>query len=227
MTAIGIATMAGSVLAGAATLVMVAAERLARRRVRAVAKMVAAAGFVAVGGSAAVGPGADAYARWIAVGLLAGAAGDAALLGHGTRAMGAGMGMFALGHGAYLMAISQLIAPRAWLGPWAVGPVAVAVLCLGWLWRHLGVFRAPVTVYIAILTVVVIAAWSPLLRGQPGWLDPRAAIALAAGATLFFASDVSVARNRFVRASFWNKAWGTPCYVAAQLLIAWSAVLAR
>ena len=45
---------------------------------------------------------------------------------------------------------------------------------------------------------------------------------LLAGAALFFVSDLAVARDKFVGASFLNRAWGLPAYYAGQLLIAWS-----
>jgi uncharacterized membrane protein YhhN len=40
------------------------------------------------------------------------------------------------------------------------------------------------------------------------------------GALAFTASDISVARDRFARHEFLNRAWGLPLYYAAQLLIA-------
>jgi uncharacterized membrane protein YhhN len=51
-----------------------------------------------------------------------------------------------------------------------------------------------------------------------------APVKLAVGAALFFASDLAVARNRFVAKAFVNRAWGLPAYYAGQLLIAWSIV---
>ena len=44
--------------------------------------------------------------------------------------------------------------------------------------------------------------------------------ALAVGALAFTASDVSVARDRFVKHEFVNRAWGLPLYFGAQLLLA-------
>ena len=41
---------------------------------------------------------------------------------------------------------------------------------------------------------------------------------------LFFVSDLSVARNRFVAREFSNLVWGLPAYFGGQLLIAWSLV---
>jgi uncharacterized membrane protein YhhN len=42
------------------------------------------------------------------------------------------------------------------------------------------------------------------------------------GACAFFASDLAVARERFVVHSVANKLWGLPAYYAGQLLLAWS-----
>jgi len=56
----------------------------------------------------------------------------------------------------------------------------------------------------------------------PGWPYAIGAIALLAGAALFFVSDLAVARDRFVAPGFANRLWGLPAYYAGQLLIAWS-----
>jgi hypothetical protein len=45
---------------------------------------------------------------------------------------------------------------------------------------------------------------------------------VALGALAFAASDVSVARDRFVQHDFFNRAWGLPLYYAAQLMLALS-----
>jgi phage shock protein PspC (stress-responsive transcriptional regulator) len=44
--------------------------------------------------------------------------------------------------------------------------------------------------------------------------------AIFAGAALFYASDLTVARDRFVASGFANGAIGLPLYFAAQLVIA-------
>src|SRR5690606_19835485 len=78
---------AGALVCAGALAALVWAERTGRPRLRAVAKMTAAAGFLfaaIAGGALATG-----YGRWITAGLALGAAGDAALLGHGTRAVAA------------------------------------------------------------------------------------------------------------------------------------------
>ncbi|MEN8163997.1 MAG: lysoplasmalogenase family protein [Acidobacteriota bacterium] len=40
------------------------------------------------------------------------------------------------------------------------------------------------------------------------------------GATLFFLSDLAVARHRFVKEAFLNRAIGLPAYYAGQMLLA-------
>ena len=64
--------------------------------------------------------------------------------------------------------------------------------------------------YVVAITAMVIGA---IALGNPRFL---------AGAALFFASDLAVARDKFVAPGFTNRAWGLPAYYAGQLLIAWS-----
>jgi uncharacterized membrane protein YhhN len=45
---------------------------------------------------------------------------------------------------------------------------------------------------------------------------------VAAGAVLFYLSDLAVARHRFVKAEFLNRGIGLPLYYAGQVLIALS-----
>ena len=40
------------------------------------------------------------------------------------------------------------------------------------------------------------------------------------GAVAFFVSDLAVARERFVRSSFLNRAWGLPLYYGGVILLA-------
>jgi uncharacterized membrane protein YhhN len=65
----------------------------------------------------------------------------------------------------------------------------------------------------------VIGAMTALACGVTGAGGPAT---VALGAIAFTASDVSVARDRFVRNDFFNRAWGLPLYYCAQLLIALS-----
>jgi uncharacterized membrane protein YhhN len=70
----------------------------------------------------------------------------------------------------------------------------------------------PVRTYMLVIGVMSALACGVTAAGGP-W-------AVAAGALAFTASDIAVARDRFVRHEFLNRAWGLPLYYAAQLLIA-------
>jgi uncharacterized membrane protein YhhN len=72
--------------------------------------------------------------------------------------------------------------------------------------------RTPVRIYMVVIGVMTALACGVSAGGGP-W-------AVAVGALAFAASDVSVARDRFVRPEFVNRAWGLPLYYAAQLLLA-------
>jgi uncharacterized membrane protein YhhN len=65
--------------------------------------------------------------------------------------------------------------------------------------------------------VVVISA---MVASAAGAFGADGGPALLAGAAGFFASDLAVARERFVAPSFTNKLWGLPLYYASQLLLA-------
>lgn len=204
-------------LAVAALLLAECAEREDLRRAT---KPVASTAFLIV--AVACGATHRGTPSWIALGLALGALGDLLLMYPGDRAFLAGLVAFLGGHVAYVAAFASEVPIRLWPhAPLAliVPPVVAAAIALAWLWRHLGAMRVPVIAYVAVITTMVIGAlvcdWG--LRHAP--LDRHVALA---GAILFFASDLSVARDRFVAPGFVNRAWGLPAYYAAQLLFAWS-----
>jgi uncharacterized membrane protein YhhN len=193
------------------------------QRARRAAKLVASSGFAAVAIAGATA-GADwGYGHWIAVALVLGALGDVALLGRKRRALVAGMSLFALDHLGVLAAVALVVPPADWPIAWGLLPLGLGAAAVARLWPDLGLLRAPVAIYTALLAAMLTAAAAPLLVGAPPqFAAPRPAL-LAAGGLCFFLSDLAVARQRFVRESFWNKAWGLPLYYSGQLLIAWSA----
>jgi uncharacterized membrane protein YhhN len=70
----------------------------------------------------------------------------------------------------------------------------------------------PVRIYMVVIALMSALACAVTAAGGP-W-------AVAVGALAFTASDISVARDRFVRHEFLNRAWGLPLYYGAQLLLA-------
>ena len=213
-----------TVISAVACLVLVAAEYKHWRVVRAIAKAIASGAFITVAVmtlTSCVPRGStwSEYQLWIIVGLVLGAAGDIALLGKSSGAFLVGLVAFLLGHIAYVVAFAQLAAPRAWVDIRALAPIAVGGTALRLLWPRLGEMRVPVIAYVLTIVTMVSAA---IAAARLSTLPEQNRMLLLAGAVLFFVSDLAVARDKFVGASFINRAWGLPAYYAGQLLIAWS-----
>jgi uncharacterized membrane protein YhhN len=208
-----------TVASALACLVLVYAEYRGHARLRVAAKLAASAAFVAL---AMPAWDASPYARWMIVGLVFGAIGDVALLGHSKRWFLAGLVAFLIGHVAYVGGFAQLLAPERWFataGAFAAIPIAIGGAVLVRLWPRFGALRIPVIGYVLVIVAMVIGAFA-VYRGDA--LGDPERTRLLAGACLFFVSDLAVARNRFVGREFVNLLWGLPAYYAGQLLIAWS-----
>lgn len=178
-------------------------------------KPLASLGFIAFALSLNVG--ASGYGRWLLLGLVLCAVGDVCLI---ARANGklflVGIGSFALAHAAYAWAFfGHGVSVSVSLAAFA-GMLAVVIVTLRWLRAHLpSDMQVPVRVYMAVIAVMVsVAAGASVATG-----DAR----IGVGAVAFAASDLSVARERFVRPGFVNLLWGLPLYYIAQLLLASSA----
>lgn len=190
------------------------AERRSSRIGIWLAKPLASLGFLGV--ALAAGALGSVYGRWLLSALVLSALGDVLLISRGARLrFGLGLLSFLLSHviftGAFailgLDPLASLLAaalalPAAWAG-------------LRWLWPHLApAMRTPVLAYVIVISLMgVTAAGACSHVGEPGILI---------GAGLFYVSDLAVARERFVSASFWNRAWGLPLYYGAQLVLAWT-----
>lgn len=153
--------------------------------------------------------------RVLLVGLVLAALGDVALALHGDRSFLVGLVLFLLGHVAYLVAFALLVPITSWPALTSVLPITATTAAYVWLAPRLGSMRVPVLAYMVAITVMVIGALAVSRAGAPH------ASRLLAGAVLFYLSDLSVARDRFVKREFVNRAWGLPAYYAAQILIAW------
>ena len=154
------------------------------------------------------------YGQLVLAGLAFCMLGDVLLIPLGRPGVfRAGLFAFLLGHVAYSAAF--LTRPLAPVGLVAGGLALAAFiyLVLRWLGRSVPAGMVlPVRAYMLVIGVMSALACAMTAAGGP-W---QAAV----GALAFTASDVSVARDRFVRHEFANRAWGLPLYYGAQLLIA-------
>ena len=168
---------------------------------------------------AALAQGPDSRYDWLIVaGLVLGAAGDLALIPRDRRAFLAGLVSFLLAHVAYALAFLDRADPRALPAAWLAGLCAVSALLYLYFRPHLGRMRAPVAAYVVVITVMLATAWA-VAAASPDYFGWQ----VAAGATLFYLSDITVARARFVPGTgFANRAVGLPLYYAAQFLLALS-----
>jgi len=193
---------------------LVVAELRGARRARYALKPLASVGFLAV----AVLSGAceGAYGRWILGGLALSFWGDVFLMADASpRLFLAGLGSFLLGHVGYALAFLAfgVDARLSALAALVLVPVAVLV----WRWLRPSVprdMKAPVAAY-----VVVICAMVALATGA--WGSGGSAL-MPVGATLFWISDLAVARRQFVDPSPASTIWGLPLYYAGQLVLALS-----
>jgi uncharacterized membrane protein YhhN len=166
----------------------------------------------------------QAYYHWVVGGLIGGLIGDVFLALKGNRAFRAGLISFLLGHILYIVAFAGLTRLPDWV---SLGQVFIASVSLGvfwWLRPHVGSMMVPVILYVVAITLMVAAAWSAFLN--PG-LNSQGAWALLIGAVCFYASDLFVARDRFVESHFTNRLFGLPLYYLGQFLIAFSVGLVR
>jgi uncharacterized membrane protein YhhN len=196
-----------------AVLLLLIAERAGSRVGVWLSKPAASLGFVAV---AWLSPHSGAYPAWMRAALIACALGDLLLIPAGTGPLFlAGTAVFALGHAGYAAAFWTR-GPVLWLSALgAAGMLVAARATLRWLGPHLlPPLAAAVRGYIAVIAIMVALA----LGAAAATGDVR----IAAGALAFALSDLSVARDRFVRPGFDNLLWGLPLYYAAQLTLAWT-----
>jgi uncharacterized membrane protein YhhN len=190
---------------------LLVAEGRDDQRVVWLCKPLASAGFVA----AAVAAGAlgSGYGRAILIALVLSWLGDVLLIPHRDGTFLAGLAAFFSCHVALSTAFLLRDNAPAWT---AVALLLLAVIAGAvdrWLYPFVPrSLHIPVRLYIAVITLMVALAAGSLAAGEP--------LIGFGGAFLFFLSDLSVARDRFVKPGFLNKLWGYPVYYAAQLLLA-------
>ena len=205
-----VAAVATAIIPIALFLVLLAEKRGNQRGVHTF-KPIASLAFV-VAGSALAYAAPSRFAAFIVTGLLFAAAGDVALMYRTERTFRVGLVLFLVGHLWYVAAALTRAPATSWLAWRALVPIVASTAAFVWLRPHLGRMRVPVTAYVLVITTMVIAA---LAIPEPHWR-------FVVGAVLFYLSDLTVARQRFVVQSFANRVIGLPLYYAGQALLAWS-----
>lgn len=200
-----------SVVTIAGLILLLTAERRGGNASRIVFKVVASTAFILT----AVSGGAfdSRYGLLIFSGLVLSWFGDVFLLWRSPRIFQAGLVSFLLAHVTYIGAFASIEHSYAASGAALLGCGAVGVLVLRWLRPHLTPdMRYPVMAYMVVISGMVIFATGAAWAGER-W-------AVLAGATMFYLSDIAVARDRFVAPGFMNSLWGLPLYYGGQLLLA-------
>lgn len=132
-------------------------------------------------------------AAWIDAGIALSIVGDIALLSASDGAFLVGLGAFLLAHVAYVVGFVGVASWAPWVAVVAAVTGALTAMTLRAIWPKTAGKHAPVLAYGLAITAMVTAAFATL----PGGL-PNGAYA-AAGSLLFYASDSSLALNRFRR----------------------------
>lgn len=132
-------------------------------------------------------------AGWIDAGIALSIVGDIALLDQGEAAFIVGLAAFLLAHIAYVVGFVTAASFAGWLILVAVLTGGMTTSVLAAIWPGTRGLHPPVVAYGLAITSMVTAAFGTLAGGLPN------AGYAALGAMLFYASDASLALNRFRR----------------------------
>lgn len=177
-------------------------------------KPIASIGFV--GAAWTAGALGSAYGQWVLLALLLSWSGDVLLIVEkNQRVFQAGLVSFLLGHVAFGVAFLVRGVDAVFGGVAFILLIGPSIITARWLIPKLPrEMRVPVGAYIAVITVMVVLAVATYGNHKAPWIP--------SGAFLFYLSDLSVARDRFVHKTFVNRLFGLPLYYGAQLLLAMS-----
>jgi uncharacterized membrane protein YhhN len=156
------------------------------------------------------------YRGGILAGLFFSLIGDVLLMLPGDRFV-PGLIAFLVAHLCYLWAFTDRVGARLITGFTAVYLAAAGVV-IAPLWPRLGTLRGPVLAYMAVIMAMASQAGGRWLS-----LRTRGSRLAAIGAGLFVASDATLAIDRFGGGFAAAPLVVMSTYIAAQLLIAWSA----
>jgi len=159
------------------------------------------------------------YYQFILLGLIFCLGGDVFLALPREKMFRFGLVSFLLGHLFYVAAFLYV----AGVNSWTFIGMALSLIVSGgvyfWLQPHLGSMKIPVICYIIVITAMVVGAWTVLAADE---LTLGGRMLVFSGALGFYFSDLFVARQRFLKAEFFNRLVGLPLYYGGQFLLAFS-----
>ena len=182
-------------------------------------KVVAAATFVAFGASTVVaedGGAGDALLAALVLSIL----GDVLLIPKQAKGFFlAGLVAFLLAHLAFVPAFALRGVSWPAFGAAAVVVAVVAAGVLRWLRPHVrGPMWRAIVAYVCVICVMLCTSVAAFAHAVSAGAPAPGPI-LVVGTLLFWLSDLTIARERFVAPGYANRAVGIPLYFFAQLLI--------
>lgn len=135
-----------------------------------------------------------------------------------------GLVFFLLGHVFYTFGFFYVAQSSQWTLVGFLTMLVISVWVYFWLKPHLRSRKAPVVLYLIVITIMLSGAWSVL---GDSILAQSGRIMIFTGALSFYFSDIFVARDRFLRKEFLNRLIGLPMYYTGQFLLAFSVGLLR
>jgi uncharacterized membrane protein YhhN len=159
------------------------------------------------------------YYHVLLAGLMLCLAGDVFLALPKKKMFLYGLFSFLSGHIIYVLAFFPLskAGPDLWIVLLSIMLISGAVYY--WLIPYLGSMKIPVLLYIVVISMMLVTAWS--VMGNLGLL-PSGRTMIVTGAFSFYLSDIFVARDRFYKREFLNRLIGLPLYYTGQFLFAFS-----
>ncbi len=175
---------------------------LERRRLEYVFKPATMVVMIAGAAQLAFFVGGGRVAAWFLPALAFSLLGDVFLMLPGERWFPFGLGAFLLAHVCYIIGLNPTLPPARSLWLLIVIGVLDAIVLphvvRGVRDRGSAELRLPVIIYGVVLSVVLYSGWATWMR--PSW-SLAGRVLVSVGTTLFFASDLMLAWNRFVRGS--------------------------
>lgn len=204
-----------------AVFLLIRAQLLKRRRQVLILKPASTLLVIAVALLSLLEPTRNAtYSVGVLVGLLFSLGGDVALMfDEDERAFAVGLVLFLLAHVAYTVIFTLLGRFSGWDALSLALLLAAGIGFYSLIRENLGRMRGPVIIYMLVISVMVNRAVSTLVSPV---FRPGQAVMVAAGAILFYVSDVILAANRFWKPWKYERI-SLAFYYGGQLLIALAA----